>query len=265
MQLILKSLALVIPTTFLVLLLLPFPLVHSFVSGSSTSNQLKIHKMDTKLSNEITLHGFLLWASMGFLMPVGILIIRMSNTREESGGFRIKVLFYFHVILQVLSVVLATAGAILSIRNFDNAFNNNHQRIGLFLYGVIWIQAFLGFFRPPRETERRNMWFILHWALGTGVTILGLINIYTGLQAYHTKTSRSVNLWTLLFTAEVCFIVFLYLFQDKWDYIRKHGTSFEANTGGDPGNDSIRMKRAQAVIRENLSKLRATGEGDGVV
>jgi len=47
---------------------------------------------------EITLHGFLLWASMGFLMPVGILVIRMSN-RVECGR-KLKVLFYTHAILQ---------------------------------------------------------------------------------------------------------------------------------------------------------------------
>ena len=51
-----------------------------------------------KLLFEITLHGFLLWASLGFLMPVGILVIRMSN-REECGR-RVKILFYVHAILQ---------------------------------------------------------------------------------------------------------------------------------------------------------------------
>lgn len=52
-----------------------------------------------RLLFEIKLHGFLLWASVGFLMPVSILIKRMSN-REESGP-RLRIIFYAHAITQV--------------------------------------------------------------------------------------------------------------------------------------------------------------------
>lgn len=54
--------------------------------------------MSPRLQFEITLHGFLLWASMGFLMPVGILVIRLSN-REENPR-RLRIVFYVHAILQ---------------------------------------------------------------------------------------------------------------------------------------------------------------------
>ncbi|XP_043689988.1 cytochrome b561 domain-containing protein At4g18260-like [Telopea speciosissima] len=219
-----KLVFLTIAASFVVLALLP--------SASSSSNEGKPvinHKKEThnnqklssELSSEITVHGFLLWASMGFLMPVGILVIRMSN-RVECGR-RQKLIFYFHFIFQIISVLLSTAGAILSIKNFDNSFSNNHQRIGLALYGMIWVQVLIGLFRPQRGTKGRSMWYIAHWALGTGVSTLGIINIYTGLQAYQKKTLRSTRLWTLLFTAEIIFIGFLYLLQDKWDYMQKQG------------------------------------------
>jgi hypothetical protein len=52
--------------------------------------------------------------------------------------------------MQIVAVVLATAGAVLSISNFENAFNNTHQRIGLALYGFIWLQPLIGFLRPDR-------------------------------------------------------------------------------------------------------------------
>lgn len=51
---------------------------------------------------------------------------------------------------QIVSVLLVTAGAIMSVKNFENAFNNHHQRLGLALYGIIWLPALLGFFRPQR-------------------------------------------------------------------------------------------------------------------
>ncbi|MBA0704701.1 hypothetical protein Golax_016942 [Gossypium laxum] len=138
-----------------------------------------IHKVSHKLMFEIRLHGFLLWASMGFLMPVGILAIRMSN-RQECGT-RLKILFYVHVVSQASSSLLL-----------------------------------LG-------SKGRSGWFFAHWLLGTAISILGIINIYTGLRAYHEKTSRSIKPWTIVLTAEISLIAFVYLFQDKWLYIQKQG------------------------------------------
>ncbi|KAG6661690.1 hypothetical protein CIPAW_03G192200 [Carya illinoinensis] len=158
---------------------------------------------------------------MGFLMPVGILIIRMSN-REESGR-RLRILFYVHAILQILVVLLATAGAVLSIKNFNNSFNNYHQRIGVALYGIIWLQPLVGVVRPQRGSKGRSVWFFVHWLLGTAVSLLGILNVYSGLQAYHEKTSRSIRLWIIIFTAEMSFIAFLYLLQDKWVDMQNQG------------------------------------------
>ncbi|XP_015880070.3 cytochrome b561 domain-containing protein At2g30890-like [Ziziphus jujuba] len=194
---------------------------HAKSTGGQTSKNDNPRKLSHKLMFEITLHGFLLWASMGLLMPIGILTIRMSN-RAECGR-RLKILFYIHAISQTLSVLLATAGAVISFKNFNNSFNNNHQRIGVTLYGLIWLQALIGFSRPYRGSKARSIWFFVHWILGTGVSLLGILSIYTGLQAYHEKTSRKISLWTTMFTAEICFITFFYLFQDKWIYIQKQG------------------------------------------
>ncbi|KAF8408903.1 hypothetical protein HHK36_004973 [Tetracentron sinense] len=238
-----------IPASFIVLLMLPI-VVSSHEQekpfSSQRTNKHNIHKLSPQLSFEIALHGFLLWASMGFLMPVGILTIRMSN-REECGR-RLKVLFYFHVILQILSLLLATAGAVMSIKNFENSFNNNHQRIGLALYGVIWVQALIGFLRPQRGTKGRSIWYFVHWVLGTTVSLLGIINIYTGLKAYHKKTSRSITLWTILFTAEVSFIAFLYLFQDKWEYLQKQGVIL--------GDEPIRPTTQVIAPRDNQKRVK---------
>ncbi|KAL8126867.1 hypothetical protein AgCh_013967 [Apium graveolens] len=192
-----------------------------YVEPDTRNNHVKTNKLSPQKLFDITVHGFLLWASMGFLMPIGILVIRMSNT--EQSGRRLKILFYMHATLQILSVLLVTVGAVLSIRKFENAFNNNHQRFGLALYGVVWLQALIGFFRPKRGNTSRSLWFLVHWSLGTMVTLLGIINVYTGLQAYHKRSSKRINFWTTIFTVEVIFIAFLYLFQDKWNYIKKQG------------------------------------------
>ncbi|KAG5561915.1 hypothetical protein RHGRI_004829 [Rhododendron griersonianum] len=164
--------------------------------------------MSHQMTSEMTVHGLLLWASMGLLMPLGILTIRMSNREKCRRWF--KLLFYMHVILQTVSVLLATAGAVLSIKSFENSFNNHHQRIGLALYAAM-------------KSKGRSLWYFAHWVLGTTISLVGIFNIYTGLEAFHKRTSRSTRLWTILFTAQIFFMAFFYLFQDKWDYIKKQG------------------------------------------
>ncbi|XP_012472363.1 cytochrome b561 domain-containing protein At4g18260 [Gossypium raimondii] len=197
-------------------------LVPSFVISIDEDNNDNIKKVIShKLMFEITLHGFLLWASMGFLMPIGILAIRMSN--GEECGRKLQILFYVHAVSQILSVLLATTGAIMSIKNFNNSFNNHHQRLGVALYGIIWLQALTGVLRPWRGCKGRTVWFFAHWLLGTTVCILGVISIYTGLGAYYDKTSKSTKLWTIAFTVEITVIVLIYLFQDKWVHIQNQG------------------------------------------
>ena len=52
--------------------------------------------------------------------------------------------------VQIAAVLLATGGAALSLMNFENSFSNSHQRVGLALYGFMWLQPIIGFFRPER-------------------------------------------------------------------------------------------------------------------
>lgn len=209
-----------------------------------------LHKMNAKINKEIAVHGLLLWSSMGFLMPLGILVIRLS-IREENRA-RAKAFFFLHVILQVLSLLVATSGAILSIKTFENSFDNHHQRIGLILYVAIWVQALTGLLRPRRGTKRRSTWYFLHWILGTAVSLLGIINVYTGVIAFHNKTSRDTWVWNILFTAQVSLIAFLYLFIDKWDYMRRQGV----NSGDEPTTPSANnLTSSQIESRKELVLL----------
>nr|KYP73335.1 hypothetical protein KK1_005955 [Cajanus cajan] len=131
---------------FLIFLLVSASHEHKKAKGRHSSKKDHHIKMSSRLQFEITLHGFLLWASMAFLMPVGILVIRLSN--REGNRRRLRIIFYAHAVLQKLAVLLATAGAIMSIKNFNNSFDNNHQRLGVALYGIIWLQVLVGIFRP---------------------------------------------------------------------------------------------------------------------
>nr|XP_043637304.1 cytochrome b561 domain-containing protein At4g18260-like [Erigeron canadensis] len=202
-----------------IVLVLPYISASSQVRIDKDSTMLKDHQ----LSLQIVVHGFFLWASMGFLIPIGILTIRLSNGEER--GRRTRILFFIHAVTQILSVILVTAAAILSVRNFSNDFNNMHRRLGVALYGFVFLQALNGILRPSRDNKRRSLWFFAHWFLGTSVSLLGIINVYTGLHAYQNRTSRSIAPWVICFTAEIVCIGSFYLFQEKWEYILKQGVT----------------------------------------
>ncbi|RLN27749.1 cytochrome b561 domain-containing protein [Panicum miliaceum] len=240
-----KRKGLVLASACCVILLLLTP-----TQGDSNSEQsYKISQpleLTPKLSLQLKLHALLLWSSVGFLMPIGVLLIRASSNVKSAKS--VKLLFYCHVgsqvsgmnshpsqplsssqhhqilrcdslPLQIVAVVLATTGAVLSISNFENAFNNTHQRIGLALYGFIWLQPLIGFLRPDRGMRIRSAWYLTHWLLGIGVCVVGVANVYTGLHTYQERTGRSARLWTVLLTVEVAAMAFVYLFQDRWSYV----------------------------------------------
>ncbi|XP_016190477.1 cytochrome b561 domain-containing protein At4g18260 isoform X1 [Arachis ipaensis] len=199
-----------------------FEEVNKFSSHKSTRGNKVYRQINHQKTTDIALHGLLLWASMGFLMPLGILTIR-GSCKAEPGSRRSRFLFYLHVVFQMLSVLLATVGAAISLKKFENSFDNNHQRLGLALYAALLMQAFIGFFRPHRGKKERSYWYFVHWILGTIVSLVGIINIFTGLEAFHKRTLKSTRFWTILFTAQVSIIGLIYLLQDKLEHLKKQG------------------------------------------
>ncbi|KAG6492130.1 hypothetical protein ZIOFF_047080 [Zingiber officinale] len=121
---------------------------HKFVPKHRT-NQSQPLKGNPQLEFHIKLHALLLWASIGVLMPVGIIIVRMS--RRVQGIKMLKALFYAHVIVQFTAILLATAAAVLALMNFENSLNNTHQRIGFVLYILIWLHPLVALVRPQRS------------------------------------------------------------------------------------------------------------------
>lgn len=98
-----------------------------------------------------------------------------------------------------------------------------------------------------RGRKERSLWYFVHWMLGTVISLGVIINIYTGINVYIKKTSRSATLWTILFTAEVSVIAFLYLLQDKWEYLQKQGVIL--------GNVPITLPNREIPERLNQKEL----------
>lgn len=82
------------------------------------------------------------------------------------------------------------------------------------------------------------------------MSIIGIINIYTGIRAYHKKTSssRDSSIWTILFTAQLSCLVLFYLIQDKWEHFQKQRVVIDeldhhqnTNTSGRSNDQTIQV------------------------
>ncbi|XP_057763813.1 cytochrome b561 domain-containing protein At2g30890-like isoform X2 [Salvia miltiorrhiza] len=191
------------------------PLVASLDDQHTSKHNLQ--KVTPKLSYQIKLHAFLLWASVGFLMPISVLIKRISNS--DPSPTKLTIIFYTHAITQVCAVLLATAGGLISIKYFDNSFSNHHQKIGLLFYAAILLQTMLSIWRPQRGSKGRKIWFVFHWLVGIAALLVGVMNVFTGLEAYHERMLEDVRIWRVAFMVELCLMLLVYLLQEKWHYL----------------------------------------------
>lgn len=170
-------------------------------------------------------HGFLMWASMGFCMPVGILIVRMTKSAMKRGDSsrRIRILVYSHTGIQSIGVILSVAGGAVALANFGKEFRYTHERLGLSLFILAWTMPILGALRPNRGHPFRQFWYALHWLIGTATVILGFINIYIGLHVYELISSSSLRTWNILFSIQLSVMGLIYLAQDRWEYLQDQG------------------------------------------
>ncbi|KAH0941269.1 LOW QUALITY PROTEIN: hypothetical protein HID58_000906, partial [Brassica napus] len=100
-------------------------------------------------------------------------------------------------------------------------------------------------------SKRRLKWFLLHWILGTIVSIVGIINIYTGIRAYNKKTSsssRDSSLWTILFTDQLYCLILFYLIQDKREHFQKQRVVLDNHQNN---NTNGRRSDIQVVTRSD--------------
>lgn len=111
-----------------------------------------------------------------------------------------------------------------------------------------------------RGNKKRSTWYFVHWLLGSLVSVVGIFNIYTGLRAYQLKTSKSTALWTILFTAEISFIAFFYLFQDKWEYIKKQGLILDLNNNNTSSTNVVVGTPVMTPQRVNNTNNNSNGK-----
>ncbi|KAL2611025.1 hypothetical protein R1flu_022717 [Riccia fluitans] len=175
----------------------------------------------------VKVHGWLMWASMGFLLPLGILLIRWSkpmlNVDERPSSSRVWTLFYLHICCQILAISVATGGVGVLFVKTGVALDYTHQRLGLAIMCLIWCQPLIGLIRPSKGSMVRSVWFFIHWLFGSGALFLGVINVYVGIRIYEFLSESSIRTLNIIFSIQIAVMCFCYLLQDRCGHMMSQG------------------------------------------
>ncbi|KAF8388501.1 hypothetical protein HHK36_027174 [Tetracentron sinense] len=135
---------------------------------------------DSKLKKK-NIHGILNAVSWGILFPVGAMIARYLKTFK----FADPAWFYLHVSCQFSAYVIGVAGWATGLQLGSQSKGveyTGHRNIGIALFSLATLQIFALFLRPKKDHKYRIYWNVYHHGVGYVVLILGIINVFKGLE-----------------------------------------------------------------------------------
>lgn len=148
-------------------------------------------------------HGVCMMLAFLFVFQLGSLAARFMHARiARRLGTKVQ-LFYAHMALQCVGVVLATAGMIVAVTqtSWDYVTPDSplyaHRTTGIVAMAMVYTQLLLGLVRPPPNPKRnqwlRRTWEMTHHMLGWATLILGVFNTFFGIYSA-TAAGRSMSL-----------------------------------------------------------------------
>ncbi|XP_065874384.1 cytochrome b561 and DOMON domain-containing protein At3g25290-like [Euphorbia lathyris] len=130
------------------------------------------------------IHGVLNAVSWGLLFPLGIIIARYMRTFQSAD----PVWFYLHIACQVSAYAIGVAGWATGIKLGSESKGitwSAHRNIGISLFAIATLQIFALFLRPKKDHKYRLYWNIYHHAVGYAILVLGIVNVFKGLDILH--------------------------------------------------------------------------------
>lgn len=127
------------------------------------------------------IHGILNAVSWGILFPIGAIIARYLRTFQSAD----PAWFYLHAFCQFSGYVVGIAGWGTGIKlgsELKGVQYTGHRNIGIALFCLATVQIFALFLRPKKDHKYRFYWNIYHHALGYSILVLGVINVFKGLD-----------------------------------------------------------------------------------
>ncbi|XP_009358991.2 cytochrome b561 and DOMON domain-containing protein At3g25290 [Pyrus x bretschneideri] len=148
----------------------------SLTGGTTTTTVSGGSKMKKR-----NIHGILNAVSWGLMFPIGIIIARYLRAFPSAD----PAWFYLHIFCQVSGYAIGVAGWATGIKlgsESKGVVYTNHRNIGIALFALATLQIFALFLRPKKEHKFRFYWNIYHHALGYTILVLGIINVFKGLD-----------------------------------------------------------------------------------
>ncbi|KAM2176025.1 hypothetical protein ACFX1Q_035362 [Malus domestica] len=144
----------------------------SLTGGTTTTTASGGSKMKKR-----NIHGILNAVSWGLMFPIGIIV----------SGYAIG--------------VAGWATGIKLGSESKGVVYTNHRNIGIVLFALATLQIFALFLRPKKEHKFRFYWNIYHHTLGYTILVLGIINVFKGLDilnpAKHWRSTYIIVIITL--------------------------------------------------------------------
>ncbi|KAL8496213.1 hypothetical protein ACS0TY_020070 [Phlomoides rotata] len=127
------------------------------------------------------IHGILNVVSWGILFPIGIIVARYLRSFPSAD----PAWFYLHISCQVsaYSIGVAGWGTGLKLGSESKGITySGHRNIGITLFALATVQIFALLLRPKKDHKYRFYWNIYHHGFGYAILILGIINVFKGLD-----------------------------------------------------------------------------------
>ncbi|EXB84502.1 Auxin-induced in root cultures protein 12 [Morus notabilis] len=127
------------------------------------------------------IHGILNAISWGILFPLGAVIARYARSFESAD----PAWFYLHVFCQISAYAIGVAGWATGLKLGSESKGiqwSSHRNIGIALFSLATVQIFALFLRPKKEHKYRFYWNIYHHGLGYAIIVLGVLNVFKGLN-----------------------------------------------------------------------------------
>ncbi|GER53089.1 auxin-responsive family protein [Striga asiatica] len=127
------------------------------------------------------IHGVLNAVSWGIMFPIGIIIARYLRVFPSAD----PAWFYLHISCQISAYAIGVAGwgTGLKLGSESNGVTySTHRNIGITLFTLATVQIFALLLRPNKDHKIRIYWNIYHHGIGYAILILGIINVFKGLD-----------------------------------------------------------------------------------
>ncbi|KAJ6808512.1 putative cytochrome b561 and DOMON domain-containing protein [Iris pallida] len=180
------------------------------------------------------IHGVLNAVSWGILLPLGAIIARYLKTFKSAD----PAWFYLHVSCQLIGYAVGVAGWATGLNLGSKSKGiqyTTHRNIGITLFALGTVQLFALFLRPNKDHKYRLYWNIYHHSVGYTVIVLGVVNVFKGLQIL-----QPLHKWKEAYIVVICILAGIAVLLEVVTWIivlrRKSDKSSGAHDGANGAN-----------------------------